>query len=76
MRTYSSFKEYGGWGVRSSRSNGRAYNAYGDQGVQLIAGDKDLILIGSQRPEELLTAIRLAGADLGTSGAEFDEAGP
>lgn len=74
VRKYSALKEYGGWGVRSSRSNGRAYNAYGDQGVQLIIGDGDLVLIGSQRPEELLAAIRMAGADLGRPDSPREEA--
>jgi hypothetical protein len=74
VRQYSALKEYGGWGVRSSRWNGRAYNAYGDKGVQLIVDGKDLILIGSQRPEELLAALRLAGADLDRYDAALEAA--
>ena len=64
VREYSPLKEYGGWGVRMTRLNGRAYNAYGNRGVQLVLADESLILIGSQRPEELLTALRSAGADV------------
>jgi hypothetical protein len=62
-REYSPIREYGGWGVRVSRS-GRAYNAYGEHGVQLVLRDGSRILVGSQRPEELVAALRLAGADI------------
>jgi hypothetical protein len=60
-RTYSAMREYGGWGIRFSRSNGRAYNAHGDQGVQLTLRGGQLVLIGSQRAEELAAALRMAG---------------
>lgn len=62
VRRYSPLKEYGGWGVRVSRTHGRAYNAYGSLGVQLIVEGKGKVLIGSQRPEELLAALASAGA--------------
>ena len=55
-------KEFGGWGIRVA-GDGRAYNAYGNQGVQLILTDGSRILIGTQRPDELLGALRTAGAD-------------
>ena len=63
VREYSPIREYGGWGVRVSRS-GRAYNAYGDRGVQLVLQDGSKVLVGSQRPDDLLAALRLAGADI------------
>ncbi len=62
-REYSPIREYGGWGVRVSRS-GRAYNAYGNNGVQLVLSDGSRILVGSQRSAELVAALRLAGADI------------
>lgn len=62
-REYSPIREYGGWGVRVSRA-GRAYNAYGNEGVQLVLNDGSRILVGSQRSEELVAALRLAGADI------------
>jgi hypothetical protein len=62
-RQYSPLREFGGWGVRTSLKNGRAYNAYGDQGVQLIMNDGKRVLIGTQQPEQLLAALRLGGAD-------------
>ncbi len=62
-RTYSAMGEFGGWGVRVGRA-GRAYNAYGDQGVQLTLTDGSRILIGTQRPGELLEALRAGGVSV------------
>lgn len=62
-REYSPLREYGGWGIRTS-SSGRAYNARGTTGVQLVLDDGSRILIGTQKPEELLSALRAAGADI------------
>jgi hypothetical protein len=69
---YMPMREYGGWGVRVSR-RGRAYIAFGNEGVQLLLHEKEpkawdprfaepnerdkWLLIGSQRPEELLRAL-------------------
>jgi hypothetical protein len=61
VREYSALREFGGWGIRVGRS-GKAYSAYGTQGVQLWLKDDSRILIGSQRTEELAAALRLAGA--------------
>ena len=60
-REYSPMKEFGGWGIRVG-GDGRAYNAYGNQGVQLILTDGSRILIGTQTPDELLEALRTGGA--------------
>lgn len=60
VREYSAQREFGGWGVRTGRS-GKAYSAYGNEGVQLwLNGDKR-ILIGSQQAEEMLAALGRAG---------------
>jgi hypothetical protein len=64
VREYSPIREYGGWGARMSRRNGRAYNARGYRGVQLVLQDGDGIMVGSQRADELLAALRSAGATL------------
>jgi len=61
VRQYSAIREYGGWGIRVNRFNGRAYNVFGDQGVQLILANGTPLLIGTQRPHELLEALRTAG---------------
>lgn len=55
-RTYQPLREFGGRGIRGWSSN-RAYNVSGDQGVQLVLTNGDRILIGSQQPEALATAI-------------------
>lgn len=64
IREYSALKEYRGYGVKVSRRNGRAYTARGDKGVQMVLGNGSLVLIGTQRPEELMAALRSAGAEL------------
>lgn len=60
-REYSPLREFGGWGIRVGR-DGKAYNAYGNKGVQLTLTDGSHVLIGTQKPEELLDALRAAGA--------------
>jgi hypothetical protein len=58
VRQYSALGEYGGWGVRYNFfGNGRAYNVSGSEGVQLVFKDGQKLLIGSQRAEELSSAI-------------------
>jgi len=59
VRNYSALRDYGGWGIRYGRE-GKAYNVSGNRGVQLRLTNGDMILIGSQRPEELFEAIDLA----------------
>lgn len=63
-RQYSALREFGGWGVRTSLKNGRAYNASGDRGVQLVMRDGKRVLIGTQKPEQLLDALQSGGVDL------------
>lgn len=61
VRNYRPIVEYGGWGIRYSLiGKGRAYNARGNRGVQLELQGGQLLLIGSQKPEELADAIRQA----------------
>ena len=55
-RTYSPIKEYGGWGIRYGQG-GVAYNISGNRGVQLLLTNGKSIMLGSQRPEELVEAI-------------------
>lgn len=56
-REYSPLREYGGWGIRGAAKN-RAYNVSGNRGVQLVYEDGRRLLIGSQKPDELLAAIQ------------------
>lgn len=62
-REYSPMREFGGWGIKIG-ADGRAYNAHGTMGVQLTLRDGGRILIGTQRADELLDALRTAGASL------------
>ncbi|HEX9287835.1 MAG TPA: hypothetical protein VF999_11275 [Thermoanaerobaculia bacterium] len=57
---YAPVREYGGWGIRGSRQR-RALNARGNQGVLLTRIDGTTLLVGSQRPRELLNALAHAG---------------
>jgi hypothetical protein len=59
-RTYRPVWEYGGWGLKYGVSSGRAYNARGNRGVQLVLTGGRRVLIGSQRADELADAIRAA----------------
>ncbi len=57
-RQYRPIVEYGGWGIRCSfTGKGKAYNISGNKGVQLVLTNGKKLLIGSQRPDELVTAI-------------------
>ncbi len=55
-RTYRPILEYGGWGIRYGWK-GMAYNVSGNRGVQLELSSGKRVLIGSQRPEELVQMI-------------------
>lgn len=57
---YSPVREYGGWGIRGTPRR-RALNARGKQGVLLTRADGTTLLVGSQRPRDLLEALAHAG---------------
>lgn len=57
---YRPIREYGGWGIRGTRRR-RALNMRGNQGVLLTKADGSTLLIGSQKPRELLAALAQAG---------------
>jgi hypothetical protein len=59
VQTYRPIRDYGGWGIRYGRG-GKAYNVSGDRGVMMELSDGSRLLIGSQKPEELVNAISLA----------------
>ena len=56
-RSYRPIREYGGWGIRWAPGKRRAYNVRGNKGVELELLSGQRIMIGSQRPEELVHAI-------------------
>ncbi len=58
-RTYRPIVEYGGWGIRGAwkKGGGRAYNVYGNRGLQLELVDGKRVLFGSQHADELAAAV-------------------
>lgn len=54
--TYNPMFSYGGWGIRYGRK-GKAYNIRGNKGVRLTFTNGRTLLIGSDRPEEFVSAI-------------------
>lgn len=52
VRQYKPIGEYGGWGLRRGME-GRAYNARGNMGLQLVLNNGTKILIGTSKAEEL-----------------------
>lgn len=59
VREYKPIREFGGWGIRYGLS-GKAYNVYGNKGIQLILKNKKRLLIGSQKADEFYKAIQKA----------------
>jgi hypothetical protein len=53
VRKYNPIMEYGGWGLRYSFKNGKAYNISGNQGLQLVLKSGKKFLIGTQKSAEL-----------------------
>jgi len=53
VRKYSPIFEYGGWGYRWGFAKGRAYNIWGNKGLQIVFKNDKKLLIGTQKPEEL-----------------------
>jgi hypothetical protein len=59
--TYHPIRDYGGWGIRFSLTGkGRAYNVSGNRGVLLTLSNGKRLMLGSQRAEELASAIATA----------------
>jgi hypothetical protein len=58
--SYHPIREYGGWGIRGFGRR-RAVNMQGDLGVLLTRVDGSTLMIGSQKPRELLAALARGG---------------
>jgi len=69
---YRPLIDYGGYGVRLG-FKGWAYNVSGDEGVLVETADGARVMIGSQRPKELESAIARAKRE---REGRPDEAGP
>jgi len=59
VRNYSAMKEFMGWGVRTG-AGGIAYTMKGNRGLQLTLDDGSRVLVGSQRPEGIASALPTA----------------
>lgn len=63
IRKYSALSDYGGWGVRiGTFEKGTAFNVSGNKGLQLEFGNNNKLLIGTNKPEELLTVLNSIGS--------------
>ncbi|MEQ9403051.1 MAG: hypothetical protein RIM99_05655 [Cyclobacteriaceae bacterium] len=58
IRKYKAIIEYGGYGYRFRFRSGRALNVAGNTGLQLVLKNGKKILIGTQRPDYMESAIR------------------
>ncbi|NPA35860.1 MAG: hypothetical protein GXO47_03315 [Chlorobi bacterium] len=58
IRKYRPIMEYGGYGLRYSVRNGKAYNMGGNTGLQLHFTDGEKLLIGTRHPEQLKEAVK------------------
>lgn len=64
VRTYAPLREYGGWGIRTFMGENEAYNAWGNQGLQLVLANGERLLIGTQHPaaiQQALSTLRIRG---------------
>ncbi|MBO6740047.1 MAG: hypothetical protein JJ916_09325 [Phycisphaerales bacterium] len=59
QRKLSPMGDLGGWGYKITRKHGHAMNTHGDQFVIITLDNDKKRTIGTQRPEELLAAIRV-----------------
>jgi len=57
VRKYKPIWEYGGWGYRFRFRSGRAMTVSGNQGLQILTTKDKRLLIGTNKPDELQTAI-------------------
>ena len=57
LRNYKPFREFGGHGIQRRHRRGRSYTISGTTGLQVILKDGKKILVGTQKPKELLMII-------------------
>jgi hypothetical protein len=55
--TYRPLRDYGGYGIRYN-AQGKAYNVSGNRGVRLSLEEGKAVMIGSQKSEQLASAVR------------------
>lgn len=58
IRNFRPVTEYGGHGIRANKGKyGKAFSVSGKTGLQLYLNDGTKLLLGTQRPEQLLRAV-------------------
>jgi hypothetical protein len=58
VRQYNPITEYGGWGIRLGMfGKGKAFNVSGNIGLQLEFSDGSKLLIGTNKPQEMIAAL-------------------
>ncbi|MBL7884131.1 MAG: hypothetical protein JNL69_08675 [Bacteroidia bacterium] len=57
VREYKPLWEYGGWGLRYTIRNGKAFNTMGNKGLQIILKDGSKVLVGTQKSEDIETVL-------------------
>lgn len=55
--SYDAIGEHGGWGWRVG-SFGKAFTAYGQKAVKVVTNAGETILVGTQRPHELMSFLK------------------
>jgi len=59
VRRYNAIGEYGGWGLKTGwKKNNKAYNVWGNKGLQLELKDGKRILIGTQKHQDMVLFLR------------------
>ncbi len=54
VRKYKPILEYGGWGIKGGLlGKGRAYNVWGNMGIQLVFSNGNKLLLGTQKATEV-----------------------
>jgi hypothetical protein len=63
VRSYKPLMEYGGWGLRYGLG-GWAYNVAGNIGLQIEYDSNKRLLIGTQKPKELVVALEQNSSEI------------
>lgn len=59
VRKYNPIGEYGGWGLRAGwKKKNKAFNVWGNKGLQLELSDGTRILIGTQQQQDMVLFLR------------------
>ncbi len=54
--TYQPKSQFGGWGIKEGK-NGKAFNVFGNRGLQIVLRTGERILIGTTKPNEMSMAV-------------------